>query len=132
MKKLFAYAACLLAGALIFLPHSDAKPAGPGGFKPKPWAFKHPHGLHHHHFAHRFHHHHRFARDFVFFPDYFDYGAPYSEPVVVEVPRDDDVTGSLEPRKVSVWRAPHGGCSTEEKTVPASAGGETTVRIIRC
>jgi hypothetical protein len=132
MKKLFAYAACLLAGALIFLPHSDAKPMGPGP-KGKPWAFKHHHGLHAHHLAHHFHHHHhRFARDFAFFPDYFDYGTPYIEPTVVEVPRDDDVTGSAEPRKVSVWRAPHGGCTAEEVTVPATAGGETTVRVIRC
>src|SRR5262249_44149199 len=126
MKKLFAYAACLLAGALIFLPHSDAKPMGPGGFKPKPWAFKH-HGFHKHHFAH--HHHHRFARNFFFFPGYVDY--PYVEPVVVEVP-SDDVTGRSEPRQVSVLRAPHGGCSTEEVTVPAASGGEKTVRVTRC
>jgi len=132
MKKLFAYAACLLAGALILLSQSDAKPMAHGGYKPKPWAFKHPHGLHHR-FAHRFHHHHRFARDFfIGFPDYFDYAAPYAEPAVVEVPRDDDVTGSIPPSKVSVWRTPNGGCSTEEVTVPASAGGETTVRVIRC
>jgi hypothetical protein len=133
MKKLFAYAAMALA-ALLLTTHSDAKP---GGFA-KPHMAWHAHGMHPHHFAdfRRFDHRHRFARGFDFgfgFP-YFDYGygAPYyAEPLIVAVPQPGDVTGATEPRRASVGEGPR-GCSTENVTVPASAGGETTVRVIRC
>ncbi len=143
MKKLFAYAAIALfgAGALILATHSDAKPGGfKGGFKGKPWAFAKPHlHAHPHHFAHARdfdRHRHRFARGFEFgFPGVV-LGAPYAEPLIVEVPREtDDVTGSTGPRRVSVWHGfgPHNAaCSTEDVTVPASQGGETTVHVIRC
>ena len=137
MKKLFAYAAMALAGALIFVTHSDAKP---GGFKGKPWAFAKPHhhAAHPHHFAHAHNfdrHRHRFARRFEFgFPGVV-LAAPYAQPLIVEVPQEtDDVTGSTGPRRVSVWHGyPHNaGCATENVTVPSSQGGETTVRVIRC
>jgi hypothetical protein len=140
MKKLFAYAAIALfgTGALILSTHTYAKP---GGFKGH-WAFAGPHfhGAHPHHFAFApgFAHHHHFVRDFGFgfdFP-YAGYDAPYAEPLIVEVPREnDDITGSTELRRVSLWRgnAPHsGGCSVENVTVPASQGGDTSVRVIRC
>ena len=134
MKKLFAYAAMALA-ALILSNNSDAKP----GFAHVGWH----HHVHPHHFAHLhdfdhrrhdFDRHHRFARDFDFFPGYFDYGPGYSEPVIVEVPQyGDDVTGSTDLRRVSVYRG-YGprGCSTENVTVPSEQGGETTVHVIRC
>jgi hypothetical protein len=149
MKKLFAYAAIALfgAGALILATHSDAKSGGfiGSGFKGKSWAFVKPHAwkpgphlhAHPHHFAHAHNfdrHRHRFARGFEFgFPGVV-LGAPYAEPLIVEVPQEtDDATGSLGPRRVSVWHGnPSGACSTENVTVPASQGGETTVRIIRC
>jgi hypothetical protein len=150
MKKLFAYAAIALfgAGALIVSTHSNAKSGGfAGGFKGKPWVFAKPHiaphlAVHPHHFAHAHdfdHHHdfdHRFAHRFGFgFPGYVALGAPYAAPLIVEVPQEtDDVTGSTEPRRVSVWRGNADGtrCSAEFVTVPASQGGETTVRIVRC
>ena len=147
MKKLFAYAAAALAGALVLATHSDAKPGFAGGFKGKSWGFAkphiakfkfaaHPHHIAHlHHFAHNHHfaHRHRFGFEF---PGLVALGAPYyAEPSIVEVPQEtDDVTGSTDPRRVSVWRGsnPAGGCSAQSVTVPASQGGETTVRIIRC
>jgi hypothetical protein len=152
MKKLFAYAAIALfgAGALILATHSDAKPGGfaKGGFKGKSWAFAKPHiashlhAAHAHHFAHAHdfdrHRRHRFARGFGFgfdFP-YDGFGAPYAEPLIVEVPQETDGgTGSTAPRRVSVWHGygPHNAaCSTENVTVPSSQGGETTVHVIRC
>jgi hypothetical protein len=151
MKKLFAYAVIALfgAGALIVSTHSNAKSGGfAGGFKAKPWAFAKPHiaphlAMHPHHFAHAhdfdrrhdFDHRHRFARRFGF-PGFIALGAPYAEPLIVEVPQEtDDVTGSTGPRRVSVWRANNSDgtrCSAEFVTVPASQGGETTVRIVRC
>ena len=145
MKKLFAYAAIALgAGALIFTTHSNAKPGfGGSGFKAKPWAFSHHHhGAHLHHLAHmhRFGHHHHFADNLgVGFPGFFDwgygygYGAPYVEPVVIEV-QAGDVTGSTPTRRLSLrGNAPRSpGCSTEDVTVPASRGGETTIHVIRC
>jgi hypothetical protein len=148
MKKLFAYAAIALAGAFVFATYSDAKPGGfgGGGFKGKPFAKPHFAKLkfHSHHFAlkhhlghhHRFAHHHHKHQNFGF-PGFYAWGAPYSyaAPQIVEVPQEsDDVTGSTEPRRVSVWRGPEssGGCSVQSVTVPASQGGETTVRIIRC
>jgi hypothetical protein len=146
MKKLFAYAAIALVGigALILATHSNAKSSGFAGkgFKGKSWAFAKPHiaphlhAAHAHHFAHAhdFDRHHRHARRFDFgFPFAFD--APYAEPLIVEVPQEtDDVTGSTAPRHVSVWRGYNrdGGCSAESVTVPASQGGDTTIRIIRC
>jgi hypothetical protein len=145
MKKLFAYAAIALfgTGALILATHSDAKPGGfAGGFKGKSWAFAKPHIAPHLHAAHAYHfahthdfdRHHRHAYRFEFgFPFAFD--APSAEPLIVEVPQEaDDVTGSTAPRRVSVWRGYNrdGGCSAEYVTVPASQGGDTTVRIIRC
>src|SRR5438045_7980607 len=138
--KLFAYAAIALfgAGALILATHSDAKPSGFAGstFKAKSWVFAKPHVVRHLHATHpnhfaraRFGHHHRFdhrrfARGFVFgFPDVV-LGAPYAVPLIVEVPQEtDDVTGSTDPRRVSVWRgySPNGAaCSTENVTVPSS------------
>jgi hypothetical protein len=144
MKKLFAYAAIALfgAGALILTTHSDAKPGGfAGGFKGH-WAFAKPHfhaAAHPHHFAHAHdfdRHRHRFARGFGFDFPYLDFDAPYAEPLIVEVPQEtDDITGSTDLRRVSLWRgnAPRGtGCSTENVTVPSSQGGDATVRVIRC
>ncbi|HLL27194.1 MAG TPA: hypothetical protein VKT73_06040 [Xanthobacteraceae bacterium] len=139
---MFAYAAIALfgAGAVLLTSHGNAKPGfGGGGFKP--WAF-----AHHHHFAHPHHfafahfaHRHRFARNFDFgFPGFYDYGTPYAyvEPQIIEVPQENsDVTGAIDPRRVSVWRGygPNGAaCGVQDVTVPASQGGETTVRIIRC
>ena len=136
MKKLFAYAAIALfgAGALILATHSDAKPGGfKAGFKGKPWVFAKPHLHAKHHFAHAFNHRHRFARRLEFgFPGVV-LGAPYAEPLIVEVPQEtDDVTGSTGPRRVSVWHGYGPACSTENVTVPSSQGGETTVHVIRC
>jgi hypothetical protein len=153
MKKLFAYAAIALfgAGALIVSTHSNAKSGGfAGGFKGKSWVFAKPHiaphlpAAHPHHFAHAhdfdhhhdFDHRHRFARGFGFDWPYADFDTPYAEPLIVEVPQEtDDVTGSTGPRRVLVSRGNnHDGtrCSAEFVTVPASQGGESTVRIIRC
>ena len=153
MKKLFAYAAIALfgAGALIVSTHSNAKSGGfAGGFKGKPWAFAKPHlhAMHPHHFAHAhdfdhhdFDHHHDFDRHHRFahrfgFPGFISLGVPYAEPLIVEVPQETgDVTGSTEPRRVSVWRGNNADgtrCSAEFVTVPASQGGEATIRIIRC
>ncbi len=154
MKKLFAYAAIALfgAGALIVSTHSNAKSGGfaGAGFRGKSWAFARPHmaglkpaaaALHAApaaHFAgdHRFAHRHRFARGFGFDWPYADFDTPYAEPLIVEVPQEtDDVTGSTGPRRVLVSRGnnPDGTrCSAEFVTVPASQGGESTVRIIRC
>ena len=129
MKKLLAYAAIALfgAGALILATHSNAKPAG---FKAKPWAFAKPHPHHFAH-AHHFNHRHRFARRFEFgFPGVV-LGAPYAEPLIIEVPQETDDTGSIGPRRVSVYSG-GAACSTEHVTVPSSQGGETTVRITRC
>jgi hypothetical protein len=129
MKKLFAYAAIALfgTGALILATHSDAKS---GGFKGKPWVHAKPHHFAH---AHAFNHRHRFARRFEFGFPFADFGAPYAEPLIVEVPREtDDVTGSTGPRRVSVWHGHGPACSTENVTVPSSQGGETTVHVIRC
>ena len=138
MKKLFAYAAIALfgTGALILATHSDAKPGGfKGGFKGKSWVFAKPHLHAKHHFAHAhaFNHRHRFARRLEFgFPGVV-LGAPYAGPLIVEVPQETDDTRSLGPRRVSVWHGnPSGACSTENVTVPASQGGETTVHVIRC
>jgi hypothetical protein len=56
--------------------------------------------------------------------------------ITVEVPQETgDVTGSTEPRRVSVWRGNNADgtrCSAEFVTVPASQGGEATIRIVRC
>jgi hypothetical protein len=147
MKKLFAYAAIALlgAGALMIATHSDAKSGGfAGGFRGH-WAFAKPHfapPLHavpQHHFAlaHPFAHRHRFARGFGFDFPYADFGAPYAEPQIIEVPReaDDDVPASTGPRRVSVWRgnSPDStACSVQNVTVPSSQGGDATVRVIRC
>jgi hypothetical protein len=134
MKKLFAYAAIALfgTGALILATHSDAKS---GSFKGKSWVFAkpHPHAKHHFAHAHAFNHRHRFARRLEFgFPGVV-LGAPYAEPLIVEVPQEtDDVTGSTGPRRVSVWHGHGPACSTENVTVPSSQGGETTVHVIRC
>jgi len=135
MNKLFAYAAMALA-ALILTTDSDAKP---GGFA-KPHMAWHHHGGHLHHFAHRQdfdRRHHRFARDFLFaYPGFLDYGPygydAYAGPQIVEVPQGSDVTGSTDTRRVSARESGPRGCSTENVTVPTSAGGETTVRVIRC
>ncbi len=147
MKKLFAYAAIALfgTGALILATHSDAKPGGFGGFKGKPWAFAKPHfaphlhAAHLHHFAHAHdfdRHRRRFARDFEFgFPGVV-LGAPYAQPLIVEVPQEtDDGTSPTGPRRVSMWHGygPHNpACSTENVTVPSSEGGETTIHVIHC
>jgi len=141
MKKLFAYAAIALfgAGALIASTHSNAKSGGfVGGFKGKPWVFAKPHiaphlAMHPHHFAHahHFNHHHRFARRFEFGFSGVVLGATYAEPLIIEVPQETDDTGSIGPRRVSVYRG-GAACSTEHVTVPSSQGGETTVRITRC
>jgi hypothetical protein len=149
MKKLFAYAAIALfgIGALILATQSDAKSGGFAGkgFKGKSWAFVKPHltphlhAAHAHHFAHAHdfdrHRRHRFARGFGFDFPFADFDAPFVEPLIVEVPQEtDDVTGSTAPQRVSVWRGYNrdGGCSADFVTVPASQGGDTTVRIIRC
>jgi hypothetical protein len=141
MKKLFAYAAIALfgTGALILSTHGYAKPGGFGGFKGH-WAFAKPHfhaaSPHHFAFAHGFAHHHRFARDFGFGVPYTGFDTPYAEPLIVEVPQEnDDVTGSTDLRRVSLWRGNiprSAGCSVENVTVPSSQGGDTTVRVIRC
>ena len=59
-----------------------------------------------------------------------------AQPLIVEVPREnDDSATPAGPRRVSVWRgnSPDStSCSAEFVTVPASQGGEATVRIIRC
>ena len=147
MKKLFAYAAIALfgIGALILATQSNAKSGGFAGkgFKGKSWAFAKPHLAPHLHAAHAYHfahahdfdRHHRHARRFNLDFPYADFDAPSAEPLIVEVPQEtDDVTGSTAPRRVSVWRGYNrdGGCSAEFVTVPASQGGEATVRIIRC
>ena len=132
MKKLFAFAAIVFAGALMAATHSDAKlGASGGGFKAKPGGFSKSHFARHHHRAHR--HHHHFARRFGF-PLGVVLGTSYAAPLVVQAQEDDEFTGGTgEPRLT--WRGNYPGgsaCSAEYVTVPASRGGETTIRIVRC
>jgi hypothetical protein len=131
MKKLFAYAAAAIA-ALIFTPHSDAKP---GGFS-KHMAHHH-HGMHAHHFAHfRRFEHRRFAHRFEFGFPYIDYpyfDTPYAGSQIVEVPQESgDVTGSTDSHRLSMRGNGPRGCAREDVTVPSEQGGETTVHVIRC
>ena len=145
MKKLFAFAAIAIAGALISATPSDAgQGSSGGGFKGKPGGLSKSHFARHHHRAHRAHRHHaghargafhhRFAPR-LGFPYGTVLGASYAAPLVVQAAQqEDEFTGTAEQRRLT-WRGNYpvgSACAAEYVTVPAAHGGKTTIRITRC